>query len=102
MDPAGHWFRARFESLPNLALINEYRKLTGPSIPMFVVHVGAGSGLQTDLFLPPDATRLVQTINATSHLPPFTPCDRPGDAGIKLLFGDESDMAKYFPLRGSH
>ena len=95
-DQSSTWFRAQFESLPNLTLINEYRKLTGPDAPMFLVHIGAGSGQQADFYLPPGSARLVQRINSKIPVPRFDPCERPSRVGIKLLFGDESEMEKYF------
>jgi len=93
------WFCAHFETPPDLDVLNEYRKLTGPTICMFIVHVGGGSALHADLYLPPDAARLVKKISADPQLPAFKSCPRPDDARIKLLFGDESDLRRYFPAR---
>jgi len=96
-EQARDWFCVNFESMPSLVLINEYRKLVGSEIPMFFLHTGCGSGLQATLYLPPAATRIVQNINRNTKLPPLTPCDRPSAVGIKLLFGDDLELANYFP-----
>jgi len=96
-EPAADWFCATFESMPSLVLINEYRKLVGPEIPMFLVHVGTGSACQATLYLPPSAGRVVQKINRSAKLLQLTQCEKPSAAGIQLLFGDDSELANYFP-----
>ena len=99
-EAAGDWFSAEFREMPNIGLIDDYRRLAGPTISLFFVR--AESGSQTALYLPPEATRLVRKINTDGKLPPFRPSCRPSWVRVQLLLGDESELTRYFPERATN
>ena len=90
------WYCARFDRTPDLALLAKYRQLLGHVVPMFVVREGLSGGMA--LYLPPGAPRAVRAINSDTSLTPFEPCAKPQDSvTVNILFGDDSDLERYFP-----
>lgn len=84
--------------MPNLDALAEFRKLIGPSVPIFLLPKDGSEHIT--LFMPPveRSDRFIQRLSANGGLSPFLPCAKPIDRGrMKILFGDDADLDEYFP-----